>query len=214
MSVNGMKKLALIFFGISYHKNFNHWTGRNYCIDFRKSYENYKEYIYDHFHKLGYKVDVYFATNNLDELDINELINMYVPKSYVMVDNDNNVYKSRNSKLLAAIKCCLDSKVEYETCLITRFDLLFQKDFGDSNIDFDKINIVSLLESPNLICDNFYLLPYKLLHSFYDLVQKNQYGRFHDMLCNILKISDVNYILNENNYVKELSFYKIVRVPC
>jgi hypothetical protein len=56
-----MKKVALILFGISYEKNLNHWTGANYIIDFRKSFENYKKYIYNYFNNLGYEIDTYWS---------------------------------------------------------------------------------------------------------------------------------------------------------
>ena len=45
----------------------------------------------------------------------------------------------------------------------------FQKDFDESNIQYDKFNLVSLLENPQYICDNFYLFPYKYLHTFSEI---------------------------------------------
>ena len=206
-----MKKVALIFFGLSYYEHLNHWVGGHYIIDFRKSYENYKKYIYNYFNNLGYDIDVYFATNILDEFNLKELLNMYKPINYSMIENHDNPLISRNSRLLAAIKCCVDSNIKYNICLITRFDLLFQKDFETSNINFDKINIVSVLERPDLICDNFYLFPYNLLNKIYKLVEDNQNNRFHDIVDQFLKISEINYILNENVGVGDLNFYKIVR---
>ena len=206
-----MKKVALIFFGLSYHKYFNHWTGGNFLVNFRNSYENYQKFIYSYFHKLGYEIDVYFCTNILEKEHLIELLNMYKPKKYSMIENYDNIFKSRNTKLSSAIKCCLDSNIKYDICLITRFDLLFQKEFETCNINFETINIVSILEKPNLICDNFYLLPYRLLEEFYKLIENNIETRFHDIIEPLSKISEINYILNENVFVAELSFYKIVR---
>jgi len=206
-----MKKLALILFGISYLENFNHWTDQTYTIDFRKSFKNYKKYIYAYFHDLNYEIDVYFATNQIDDDNLNTLIHMYKPIHYKMVKNYKNVYRSRNYKLLNAIQCCLESNIEYDMCLITRFDLLFQKDFKTSNLDFNQLNLVSVLEKPNKICDNFYLFPYKLLSKFYTVVLHNQHNIFHDLEEEFLKISKINYILNEHVCIKKLSFYKIVR---
>ena len=206
-----MKKVALILFGISYQKNLNHWAGGNYIIDFRKSFDNYKKYIYNYFNNLGYEIDVYIGTNILDDNNLTNLINMYKPIKYTMIENNEHNLLSKNSKLLAAIKCCLDSNIEYEYCIITRFDLLFQKDFATSKIDFNKINIVSVLENPDVIDDNLYIFPYKLLTKFYKLVEDNQYNRFHDIENQILKIGEINYILNEQKLVADLSFYKIVR---
>jgi len=205
-----MKKVALILFGISYEKNLNHWTGANYIIDFRKSFENYKKYIYNYFNNLGYEIDVYIGTNILDDNNLTDLLNMYKPIKYTMIKNEHHII-SKNSKILAAIKCCLDSKIEYEDCIITRFDLLFQKDFTNFKIDLNRINIVSVLENPYVIDDNLYIFPYKLLTKFYKLVEDNQYNSFHFLEKQILKISEINYILNERKLVADLSFYKIVR---
>ena len=206
-----MKKVALIFFGLSYYKYFNHWTCGNYIVDFRNSYENYQKFIYSYFHKLGYEIDVYFCTNILEEEHLIELLNMYKPKKYTMIKNYNNKFESRNTKLSSAVKCCLDSGVKYDVCLITRFDLLFQKEFETCNINFETINIVSILEKPNLICDNFYLLPYRLLEEFYKLIENNIYTRFHDIRKPLSKISEINYIYSEHVVVSKLSFYKIIR---
>ena len=98
------------------------------------------------------------------------------------------------------IDLCLNNGLIYDLILITRFDLLFQKKFDESNINFDKFNIVSILEKPDLICDNFYLFPYKYIQIFSNIVKQNLNIPFHNIqnkLYNNLNIKSVNYILNE-----------------
>ena len=88
-------------------------------------------------------------------------------------------------------------------------DILFQKDFSNSNISFDKFNIVSILEEPDYICDNFYLFPYKYLIPFSGIIKKD----YHMIKDEIEKSGcPINYILNERGD-NDLLFYKNVTTP-
>ena len=206
-------KLALLLFGMSKAEHI-HWSKKKYIIDYEKSYENYKTFIFDFFENKGYDIDVYFTTNMLDNKNEKELCEKYKPIKYNFMKNDQNKKKSRKEKLNNVIDLCLNSGFTYDLILITRFDLLFQKEFNKSNIDFDKFNIVSILKNPNLICDNFYLFPYKYFQIFSNIVKENldvSHHRIQQDLYNKINITSVNYILNENCLVEYLSFYKIVR---
>ena len=96
-----------------------------------------------------------------------ELCNMYNPIAYSFTDElspssnhdnqDINIHhrayntpdnvRCRNKKIDEVVDLCLNSNKHYDLVLITRFDLLFQKDFNQSNINLDKFNLVSILES-------------------------------------------------------------------
>ena len=205
-------KLALILFGISLEIN-RYWQyGALYSIDYNNSYDNYQRYIFDYFKGKGYDIDVYISTNNLNsENDISEIIDKYKPVKYRIADDCEYYIISRNKKLESAIDLCIEGGGEYDLVLITRFDLLFQKDFADSNIQFDKINIVSVLERPNLICDNFYLFPHKYLKDFQKVIRKCANINHRNIKNDLEKIAPINYILNENRDISELSFYKIAK---
>lgn len=211
-------KLALILFGISLEIN-RYWQyGALYSIDYNNSYDNYQRYIFDYFKGKGYSIDVYISTNNLNsENDIAEIIDKYKPVKYRIADDNDNgeddkdYIISRNKKLESAIDLCIEGGGEYDLVLITRFDLLFQKDFADSNIQFDKMNIVSVLERPNLICDNFYLFPHKYLKDFQQVIRKCANINHRNIKNDLEKIAPINYILNENRDISELSFYKIAK---
>jgi len=181
-------------------------------IDYTKSIDNYKKYIYKYFNNLGYDIDVFLCTNDIDNDEIkNNIIQHYNPIKYLFVNNLANKTKSRNTKLKYAVELCKNSKIKYDLVLITRFDLIFNKNFDEINIDFTKINIVSLLEKPNLICDNFYLLPFTQLNMFYKLINKNINNSFHLIKKDLERINKINFMLNENVLVENLNFYKIVR---
>jgi len=208
-------KLAVLFFGMSKAEYDNYWYNKRYLIDYEKSYENYKQYIFEFFKRKGYDIDIYFTTNALNDADRREICKKYNPVHCNFIQNHPHHIIGRNSKIINVMDLCLESGNAYDLVLITRFDLLFQKDFNKSNIHFDKFNMVSLLEKPNLICDNFYLFPYKYLKPFSDVAKNNFTGRFHDMKDELYAKIDgdsVNYILNENCCVADLSFYKIIRI--
>lgn len=111
--------------------------------------------------KKGYDIDVYFTTNTLNDKDKIELCKAYKPVKCDFIDNYPDKTISRNTKIKNVAELCLSTNMNYDLVLITRFDLLFQKKFHESNIQFDKFNLVSILERPHLICDNFYLFPFK-----------------------------------------------------
>ena len=167
-------KLALLLFGMS-KCEYKHWDKNTYLIDYNNSYDNYKEYIYDFFEKKGYDIDVFFVTNVLDENDKIDICNKYKPVKCDFIENDTNHTVSRNKKIDRVIDLCLSHPVKYDLVLITRFDLHFKKKFDESNIKLDKFNLVSNLERPKMICDNFYLFPYNCLRSFSRIVKnKNE----------------------------------------
>ena len=212
-------KLAILLFGLSKfnHRHIAH--RKRYNIDYNASYENYKQYIFDFFEKKGYQTDVYFSTNILNKEDTIDIVEKYTPVKYSFIESnfpDKNKPPriSRNKKLDSVIDLCLENNKEYDLVLITRFDLLFKKDFEKSNIQLDKFNLVSMLEHTGEICDNFYLFPYKYLKDFSEIVKKNMKECFHNIkndIDNIVDVDFVNYILNEKTMIQYLSFYKIVR---
>jgi hypothetical protein len=159
-------KLAILFFGISKFTDTD--LGKAYHInkiDYTKSINNYQEYMFNYFLNKGYEIDIFFTTNMLDDNDKHELCNTYKPiKCNFLQNNIHNVI-SRNEKFLNVMELCMDT--QYDLYLITRFDLMFQKDFNQSNLQLDKFNLVSILEQPNYICDNFYLFPHKYFDSFF-----------------------------------------------
>ena len=207
-------KIAILFFGLSKYdyKNYNIRTLKEITVDYEKSYDNYQRFIFDFFKNKGYDIDVYFTTNILEDKDRENIIKKYKPIDCNFIDNYDRRRISRNMKLNDVINLCLKSGIEYDLILITRFDLLFQKDFNKSNIILEKFNLVSVLENPKLICDNFYLFPYKYLKLFSTIVKSNLHNSFHRIqkdLYEKVKRHCINYILNERCKIYQLSFYKI-----
>ena len=208
------KKLALLLFGISYGE-YRHFWGRNMKIDYKISVENYKTFIFEYFENLGYEIDVFFATNKMDDDEKEKLLEIYKPVDYVFMGHNNDKRVGRNDKFRSVMDLCLKHKDNnYDHVLMTRFDLLFKKKFQESHIEFDKINLVSILEEDHYVCDNFYFFPIRILERFKQLCDLWKWRRFHDLkhkLEEIWGIDSIHYILNEHVWIGGLSFYEIVR---
>ena len=70
------------------------------------------------------------------------------------------------------------------------------------NLDLEKMNIMSILERHDLICDNFYLFPAYYLDNFYKILldlkkQKTIKCCLHTIKDDIQKNIEINYIYNE-----------------
>jgi hypothetical protein len=205
------KKLALILFGYSkesyYHDNHKRFVN----IDYKLSINNYKERIFDYFNDIGYDIDIFISTNKMSEDSQKQILSDFNPIAYEFIESEKDKLFSRNTKLKNALEFCINSNKTYDNILCTRFDLIFNKNFHESVIDFEKFNLVSVLEVPHYICDNFYLFPARLLSGFHKICSDNINKCAHYIRYDIEKLSEVNYILNENNGICFLSFYTIVR---
>ena len=209
------KRLALLLFGLSY-TNYKHWSSGDVLIDFRLSIDNYKNYIYKYFNNKGYIIDVFIATNPIKDNNIlTDLLLTYKPAKYEFVEDSPNIITSRNMKFNKVAELCSNySKrynIQYDHCLITRFDLEFKKDFNLCDFRMDNINITSVLELPTGICDNFYLFPFKYLDQIHKVGQKNINKYFHNIEQDLREISDIYFFCNEHVAIPQLSFYKIIR---
>tara|TARA_A100001015_G_scaffold57870_1_gene63709 strand:- start:139 stop:789 length:651 start_codon:yes stop_codon:yes gene_type:complete len=211
------KKLALLLFGMSYCEYFHYFTQKNVKIDYKNSVENYKKFIFEYFENLGYQIDVFIATNEMNDNEKKNLLEIYKPIDHVFIENDENQHRriSRNEKFINAIELSRRRKDNnYDHILITRFDLMFKKKFEESNIHFDKFNLVSQLEEDKFVCDNFYFFPGEMLDDFKEICDYWESRRFHDIKPELEKkwgTNSIHYILNEHTWIKNLSFYKIVR---
>jgi hypothetical protein len=216
------KRLALLLFGRAYSTNPQNKRIGNKTIDYQKSLNNYREYIFNHFENIGYIVDVFFATNDdIPDFKKRELISDYQPVAPAFVKDDLNDYTySRITKVRTVLELCRSNHNRYDHVILTRFDLIFKDKFDQSNIDYKRLNFVSILEQPDFLCDNFYLFPYSLLDKFIKVVGKvynphrTKYQRHSMHFC--MKqfkehFEEFNFIKNEKCCVHKLSFYSIKR---
>ena len=201
-------KLALLLTGIHYKEYYNHFRNGKINIDFRFYINNIKSKLIDHLAQL-YNIDIFICSNK--SIITDELVAKYNPVSYSFIDDN------RNTKILNVYNLLNDyiinKKVNYNIIAFTRFDICFMKDF--TNIDYNKLNLVSILENNNLTDDNFHLYPIKYYYSFYNIINKelpmniNNVLIFHSLLDKFRERFEINYLCNENTCVPNLSFFKL-----
>jgi hypothetical protein len=208
-----MKKLALCFFGFHYHK-YLHWKSKKYIlIDYKKSFQNYQDFIINYFENLGFEIDIFFSTYTSEKL--NQLILDYQPKKFLTFDKIiENKDISRNTHFRNVLNLVInyqeENKFLYDNILITRFDILFKIPFEQVKIDLDKFNLISHLEPFKLIDDNFYLIPQKYLKKilYISLYDKS----FHFLEKKFKKQFNLNFLKEEGPIgINHLSFYSFIR---
>jgi len=205
-----MKRLAVLLSGIHYK------LGHSACfvkkdIDYRYSFQNIKTQIYDYFDK-KYIIDTFICTNESTVLD--SLINKYSPVEYSVCS------EGRNKKIVKVLELMINysnnTNTKYDFVVWTRFDIKYLKKFTEFNLHEDKLNIMSILQGPALICDNFYAFPGNYIDDFYEIYKNvDKYGKPHCDFSQhgLKKVFEerfmVNYIYNEYATVSGLSSYKI-----
>ena len=206
---------CVIFFGFHYRQKYvpedrRGERGQYWGIDFRKSIENYANL----FSKiLGNPIKFYGSTYSSD-LEI-ELMKAYPFEEINIEDykkNENNNFpKGRNNHLKKGVKLAMESGLDFERVIITRFDLLFDSKISSEEFDFSKLNISSRLEKNRFICDNFYLFPGSMIHNVYDCFKSLDY-KPHEIEPKLVeKCGNLHLVRNENTLVSKLSFYDLVR---
>jgi len=220
---NNNKKLAIVFFGFHYIKSYNNYNihNKNTIIDFRHSVDNYKLFIFDFFFKLKYDIDIFFSTYSSPIND--ELLKTYQPKKYIFSTNiiqDRHLSRNRHFEngLLLVDQYQKEQNIKYDNILITRFDIFFKIPFHKTNLQLDKINLVSSwfdpIASRTLLDDNFYVIHQKHLDFFKKI---SHYAKsFHLIRKRINKQFIINYITQENIsdstiITADTTFYKIIR---
>jgi SNF2 family DNA or RNA helicase len=76
------------------------------------------------------------------------------------------------------------------------------------DVDISKLNIFSILERDDLICDNFYLFPGNMLQKMIEIFKlannDKMFGHFIKK-----KLGEINFIRNEYTKVALLTSYKL-----
>lgn len=201
---------AVGFFGIHYTDNLNHWMGWNIRVDYSKSLENNKKFVFDHFNVFDYYSSTYFSSRvdnlildfDFESLKLSKLVN----------ERSNNVL-SRNMRFKEVMRLILDSKKIYDIVILSRFDLKFFHNITDLNINLDKVNVVcknKCGDIHDLADDNFYIIPYSIFKHFYDKIDSieierssHEYNRYVDM----------HYMQEKAMYSHEYTTFTVNRLP-
>jgi len=199
------QKMAILLSGLHYFENYKGST-----VDFRNYVKNIKIKIYNYFNT-KYEIDTFICTNS--SILLNDLLKTYNPVQYIIEDHGNLIIKK--IKGLQIIQNYSHHKnKKYDIILLTRFDIYFMKEFTNDNLNLNKLNIVSILESNKVCDDNLFILPNKYLKNFTQLIFQSSLHSTESNLIHYLKnkferLFEVHYICNEYKLVRELSFFKL-----
>jgi len=209
--MKGKKNMALLLVGLHYKESYTSPCVENSTgtIDFRLCVKNIKTKLIGYFNKF-YDIDIYINTNDSPHLD--DLIKIYDPIMFLTDNNFKRAYKM--FKLIESLMLDIKNGKKCDIVLITRLDIYFMMNF--LNVDFNKFNMVSILENNDVCDDNFHLFPVKYLSTFYSILNKIIENKkhmentiLHGLIYDFHKHFDVHYIHNQHAFVGDLSFYKI-----
>jgi hypothetical protein len=205
-------KILVGLFGIHYKENLNHWMGWTPTVDYKKSIENNKEFIFNHH-------DCTFFASTYNSIELENLISDYniqriVTTDLVNIPNDLNAnWRSRNNTFKNLVKLILDSEYkEYDYILLTRFDLIFKQHITDFKFDANSFNISSRSrcgEVSNLCDDNFYVIHSSILLEFYNQIKDLDVNMWAHDWFNYL--NPINYLIDDSFYSHLNPFYFINR---
>lgn len=199
-------KIAILISGLHYYKNYKHWSGKVFDIDFRHYFKNIKENIYDYFGK-ECEIDTFICTQESEIID--QLLKYYQPILCEFCDG-NRLAKTK--KVIEIFqKYVKESKKKYKYICITRFDIYFINKLN--HLQFNKFNVATVNDKISLIDDNFYFFPFeyldKVLFSLNDLKNINIRTSMHNLKKYFEKKMKVNYIKNDVTVVNNSSFYTL-----
>jgi len=211
-----MTKIAVGLFGIHYLENINHWCFDRYTVDYRKTYENCKNNIYN---QLGKDVSIDYFSATYDSTIFQELLKDYKFRriQFNEVNNDpkvnDDIFIRRNQIFKKTIKLMIDPQYDYDFALITRYDMRMKVNISSLTFDLDKINVLYRAKwnsySEELIDDNFYYMPYNRLQDFYNKIMTIPENITSHLWGNYL--TDVHMAVDGAYYSHESPVYHINR---
>lgn len=202
-------KLAVGLFGIHHINGLNHWMGWKTGVDYRETYHNSFEKIYN-----GHDLRFYGSTYNspIQHELVKDFNFSYCNFGEIDNNPDSNPVVKRNKIFKNLLKLMLQTATDYELAVLTRFDLHYKQGWSELKIDTNKINFLCGAKcgpDSNLVDDNFYIIPQHLLKSFYEVVEtipedisSHQYQKY---------FTDYNLMIDGFWYSHELPFYHIHR---
>jgi hypothetical protein len=205
-------KVAAGLFGIHYITGLQHWMYWNLLVDYKKCYENNKEFLYNDI-DVDFYSSTYFSEKTIELLNDYKFTNIKLQNINNKIENEiGNNWIKRNKRFKETIKLILDSNIEYDYVILTRYDVWFKQNPLKLNVDYSKINVICKAKCGpvnTIIDDNFYFMPYGKLEQFYDkinLIDERIWAHEYDKY-----IDDINYLIDGNYYSHEIPVYTLLR---
>jgi hypothetical protein len=203
----GPRRLAICFFGVSMFA--------------LQILPNFQATILSFFREQGWEIVVFIVAQDQSEHQRDELIEAYSPVKYAFVKPNCK----RNCKVVTALKLLRNhsrtENIVYNNIMMLRWGIWFHVRFCDLSIQWDTMNLGSMLESNNIrtISDNFYLFPVTHLAEFLALQEANEKEQKlfpnpcgHYQGKPLLKIfKTLNFVCNEGVHLREMHFYTLYK---
>lgn len=186
-------KIAVCLRGISYKKDYMHFSGRICDIDYRKCIDSLFENLIKPL-RVSNTVHVLFVTYAGSSDDKVKIVERYLPTRFKFIRNER---KQRYEMIAHQTKLLIDlANDEYDCLIITRFDAFFTEQCIDK-IDFSKINFLCRCDNSNLNDDNFIVIPRDKTKCFVDALDKTKsLLKTHRIVQNL----DEYHFMYEGNY--------------
>jgi len=206
-------RIAFVLRGIS------SYNSNNKIVNYKKSLQNYKDYIIEPLLEKGHHIDFFCLT--YDTNFVNDLIEDYKPvQIFKMNLNEFHIggsfrrqldFHKKSIELIKNFEYI--SSFTYDLIINTRFDLIFKTNFFEQNLNFSKFNIPFEHLSGN--CEDcYFVFPRILLDTFEDAVNdllcKNKITHEMNHTC-LNKFIHYCYKLYEDPYIP-YQYYDIIRL--
>lgn len=201
-------RIALLLFGFSFIEDVQDGGKKNKNIDYVYYSKNIKRVLIDHMASIfDAQVDVFAVTNPNQMAE--EIRMVYQLKDMMLCGG------YRDYKIAHGLEMIMNYGV-YDFVMVTRFDIQFSYRIPKNNLDLNKLNVFSILEKPDVICDNFYFFPFDFTNQMsvifkdpHKYSDKRVAVKSHGLGSCFEKHFGLNYIRNENAPVHALSSYRI-----
>jgi hypothetical protein len=222
------RRLAIGFFGLSHLPDYTRSKNGKVegDIDYRSSIGNYKHFLFPLFD--DWEITVFLCTNPSEHQA--QVLEDFKPAAAEFTT------EGRQGKFKAILGLIANysalKSTAFDGVLLTRFDMLFQNSLGDAAIDWSTLNLVSTLETPEVVDDNLYIFPGSMLPTLQRQSVEHNANKSKGLACcpklmaccdsadyanghvlhHFLPGIDINYLRDEaGTKIDELSFYKIAR---
>ena len=189
-------KIAINLVGVSYTE-----LGRT--RKYTDSYDSFVEYILAPLKEQGHDISFYLSTYDSDKKD--EIIQTYNPVKSTFLDRNlallggGDLIDIDNTKIFIMAHNYLNSLLQLkeansdiDVVVSTRFDMLWKTNpFTKFSVHFDKFNFLfrdSIYTDYPLVCDTFYVFPYRMLDDIILAFKEWVYNPYNGLTIGLLNL--------------------------
>lgn len=183
-----MARCAFLYYGIFYDRK-SLYHDHNKFINGKKFYINHQKHLWSWLENSGHSYDFYIASyKNEEEAWLKKA---YEPKGMKLVKEFCwDQADCKRKRFLDGCDLIMNSGVEYDFVVATRFDILFTTSISKYRIDLETLNVPWVSES-GTVCDNLWIFPAKYLADIREAMRVQDvlyFKGFHFALPELMKI--------------------------